>query len=180
MKKEQQTYIAIGIGVLFFLFIYFKFFLVPINNSISDKRNKIETLENDISIAKKESAGLEELKVRSVLLQQEVADLQKKLPKSKEIPGFLRIVTRNAQRFGGKLQNISQPTMVVQQEYNELKYNFSFTSSFHSLGNFFAEIGQEERLLSIRDLTLSAQAGTDKSITVSGTFSLIAFMAKSQ
>ena len=180
MKKEQQTYIAIGIGVLFFLFIYFKFFLVPINNSISDKRNKIETLENDISIAKKESAGLEELKVRSVLLQQEVADLQKKLPKSKEIPGFLRIVTRNAQRFGVKLQNISQPTMVVQQEYNELKYNFSFTSSFHSLGNFFAEIGQEERLLSIRDLTLSAQAGTDKSITVSGTFSLIAFMAKSQ
>jgi len=180
MKKEQQTYIAIGIGVLFFLFIYFKFFLVPINNSISDKRNKIETLENDISIAKKESAGLEELKVRSVLLQQEVADLQKKLPKSKEIPGFLRIVTRNAQRFGVKLQNISQPTMVVQQEYNELKYNFSFTSSFHSLGNFFAEIGQEERLLSIRDLTLSAQAGTDKSVTVSGTFSLIAFMAKSQ
>jgi len=180
MKKEQQTYIAIGIGVLFFLFIYFKFFLVPINNSISDKRNKIETLENDISIAKKESAGLEELKVRSVLLQQEVADLQKKLPKSKEIPGFLRIVTRNAQRFGVKLQNISQPTMAVQQEYNELKYNFSFTSSFHSLGNFFAEIGQEERLLSIRDLTLSAQAGTDKSITVSGTFSLIAFMAKSQ
>jgi Tfp pilus assembly protein PilO len=180
MKKEQQTYIAIGIGVLFFLFIYFKFFLVPINNSISDKRNKIETLENDISIAKKESAGLEELKVRSVLLQQEVADLQKKLPKSKEIPGFLRIVTRNAQRFGVKLQNISQPTMAVQQEYNELKYNFSFTSSFHSLGNFFAEIGQEERLLSIRDLTLSAQAGTDKSVTVSGTFSLIAFMAKSQ
>lgn len=180
MKKEQQTYIIVGVAVAMFLFVYFKVFLMPINKSINEKTQKIQELTANIETANREAAALDELKAKNEQLKLEVEDLQKQLPKSKEIPNLLRLVTKDAQRFGVKVLTLTPLPMSPQQEYDELRYTMSVNSSFHSLGHFFATIGQEERLLAVRDLSLTASPGINKSVTVSGTFLLIAYMAKNR
>jgi type IV pilus assembly protein PilO len=135
-------------------------------------------VKQTLATAKKLAAEIDFLREKSRLLELEVSDLQKRLPKSKDIPDLLRRITRNAQRFGVKIRNFQPRPAVAQTEYDELPFDLSMTSNFHSLGNFFAEIGQEERLLAVRNLSLSVQKGTDKSITVGGTFKVIAYMAK--
>jgi type IV pilus assembly protein PilO len=180
MKKDQQTYIIIGVGVAIFLFAYFKFFLMPINKKISESTKKIEELTASIESANKEAAALEELKAKNELLKLEVEELQKQLPKSKEIPGLLRTVTKDAQRFGVKVVTLAPLPVSSQSEYDELRYSMNVQSNYHSLGNFFATIGQEERLLSVRDLVLAVSQGSDKSITVAASYMLVAYMAKNK
>lgn len=176
MKKEQQIYVVIGLGLVLFVFIYFNFLLGPINKSIVTKKKKIDELNQTIASAKKLASEIDFLREKSKLLELEVDDLQKKLPRSKDIPDLLRRITRNAQKFGLKISNLTPQSIVNQSEYAELPFSVNMTSSFHYLGNFFAEIGQEERLLAVRDLNLNAQKA--ESISVNGSFTIVAYMAK--
>jgi hypothetical protein len=43
MKKEQQVYVAVGFGIIFFIFVYFKFLLGPINSSETNACNSEKT-----------------------------------------------------------------------------------------------------------------------------------------
>ncbi|MBU0951574.1 MAG: type 4a pilus biogenesis protein PilO [Elusimicrobia bacterium] len=180
MKKEQQIYISIGIGVVAFIFLYFNFLLNPVNRDISEKRRKIKETLEQVEQAKRESLQLEEFKVKSQILETEVKELQERLPKSKDIPDLIRRIAKDSEKFGIKISNFQpRPTMTgASSEYDEIPFGITYTASYHSLANFFAEIGQEKRLLATRDLSMNAQAGTDKKTTIGGTFTLIAYMAK--
>jgi len=178
MKKEQQIYVAIGLGFVFFIFVYFVFLLGSINKSISLKIKKIEEKKNLLVSIKKEAAAIDELRMKSEVLQKEVTDLQTRLPKSKDIPGLLRTLTENAQRFGIKISNIQPGQLVSQKEYDELIYTLTIASNFHNLGHFLAEMGQEKRIFSFRNLKLNVQSGTDKNITVNGTVDMVTYIGR--
>jgi type IV pilus assembly protein PilO len=180
MKKEYQIYAAVVLGFILFIFVYFTLLLSPINKSIADKKKKINELETTLATAKKLASELDYLREKSKLLEMEVSDLQKRLPKNKDIPDLLRRITRNAQKFDVGINNLQPQQVVSKAEYDELPFMMTVTSNFHSLGSFFAEIGQEERLLSVSDLTLNSAsgAGETRDTTVTGSFVMIAYMAK--
>jgi Tfp pilus assembly protein PilO len=179
MKKEQQKYIFIGVGFVIFLFIYFNFLLRPINKGITEKRKKIEELSVNLNEAKKEAAQLEVLKFKLSMLETQFKNLQARLPKGKNTPDLLRTINKDAQRWGIKILSLQPRPMMPMQaaDYDELTFSISYTGSFHSLGNFIADIGQEKRLFAVRELQMTQVSG-DKMTTVSGTFVLIAYKAK--
>jgi len=154
--------------------------LNPINKDISEKKKKIKETMEQIEQAKRESLLLEEFKVKSQILEVEVKELQEKLPKSKDIPDLIRRLSKNYDKFGIRISNFS-PTPVnttASTEYDEVPYNLNYTANYHSLAHFFTDIGQEKRILAVRDLTINAQAGSDKKTTIGGSFYLIAYMSK--
>lgn len=180
MKKEQQIYILIGVGVVIFVFFYFNFLLGPVNRSIKNKKERIKELTNTLAEAKKEIGQLEQLKIKNAILEYELQELQTLLPKEKDFPDLLRKINTVAQHHGIKIITL-QPRPIItttSQEYNEIPFGLQITGTFHNIGNFLAEIGQEKRLFAIKDLQLNQQLSSDKSITVSGNFTLIAYMAK--
>lgn len=178
MKKEQQVYIAIGLGAVAFVFFYYVLLLSPINRNISEKLKKIAEVNQTLISSKKEAAALDELRAKSQQLQLEVTELQKRLPKTEDVPVLLRVLTRDAQKFGIKISNFQPHPIVPKQDYNEISYSLNITANFHSLGNFLAELGQEERLFSARDLIINSAGGGDKSLTITGTFVLVSYIGK--
>ncbi|MFN3966621.1 MAG: type 4a pilus biogenesis protein PilO [Endomicrobiia bacterium] len=180
MKKEQQIYILIGIGVIVFVFFYFNFLLGPVNKSIKNKKEKIKELTNTIAEAKREIGQLEQLRTKVAILEYELKELQTLLPEEKDLPDLLRKINKVAQHHGIKI-TILQPRPIItttSQEYNEIPFGLQITGTFHNVGNFLAEIGQEKRLFLTRDLQLSQQLSSDKSTTVGGSLTLIAYMTK--
>lgn len=180
MKKEQQIYISIGIGIVLFVFLYFNFLLNPVNNDIEEKKKKIAETIGQVEEAKRESLQLEEFKVKSQVLEMDVKELQEKLPRTKDIPDLIRRISRDSDRFGIKIANFQpNPTNTgASSEYDEVPFNITYSANYHSLANFFAVIGQEKRILAVRDLTMNAAPGADKKTTLGGNFFLIAYMAK--
>jgi len=180
MKKEQQIYILIGALVVVFVFFYFNFLLGPVNRSIKMKKERIKELTNTIIEAKKEIGQLEQLKAKNAILEAELKELQLLLPKQKDLPDLLRKINAVAQHHGIKITSL-QPRPIVtntSQEYDEIPFGLQITGTFHNLGNFLAEIGQEKRLFAVRDLQLNQQLSSDKSTTVNGSLTLIAYMSK--
>lgn len=180
MKKEQQKYIFAGFIVVGFVFIYFNFFLGPVNRGIKQKRQKIAELTTQLQNLKREAKQLDQLKTKVAVLEYEYKELQALLPKEKDLPDLIRRLTTISQQFGIKIRNIQLRPIVttISPEYDEIPIGLSFTGTFHTLLEFLTEIGQEKRLMRAIDLQLSAQISPDKSTTVGGNFTLIAYKLK--
>jgi len=163
-----------------FVFLYFNFLLGPVNKRIKIKEGKIKELTNTIAEAKKEMGQLDQLKIKNAILEYELKELLSLLPKQKDLPDILRKINAVAQRHGIKIISL-QPRPIVtttSQEYDEIPFGLQITGTFHNVGNFLAEIGQEKRLFAVRDLQLNQQLSPDKSTTVGGSLTLIAYMTK--
>jgi len=178
VKKEQQVYIAIGFGVILGIFIYLKFLLGPVNKNITQTKDKIQQSGQTLAEAKREADNLEILQAQMKVLELEVTDLQQSLPKGKEIPDLLRRVTKIAQRFGVKINNYQLLAIKPGQDYDEFPVTLQISGNFHSIGNFLAELGQEERIFSASNLILTSQSLPKEGITVTGGITIIAYVAK--
>lgn len=181
MTKEQQKYIFIGFVIVVFIFIYFNFFLGPVNRRIREKKNRIEELTRTLSEVKREAEQLEELKTKIAVLEYEYKELQELLPKEKDIPDLIRQITTGSQRFGIKIQNITIKPVdtTVSPEYDEIPFALTILGTFHRVFEFLTQLGQGKRLMSAKDLQLSAQISPDRLTTISGNFTLIAYKLKS-
>src|SRR5258708_8396587 len=109
-------------------------------------------------------------------VQVDVAKLEKQLPKDRELPALIRVLTHRAESYGLILGTVTPGKPVSKGVYDEIPYNLSVTASFHSLGHFLTSLGKGDRLFAARNLALSPMSSkNDAAKTVNATFQLIAF-----
>lgn len=180
MTKEQQKYVFIVFAVVAFVFVYFNFFLQPVNRGIKNKNARIKELTTMLTEAKREAEQLEQLKTKIAALEYEYKELQLLLPAQKDLPDLIRRLTTLSQRFGIRIQSIETRPVVTtaSTEYDEIPFGLTITGTFHTILEFLTELGQQDRLMSARDLQLSAQVTAEKLATASGSFTMVAFKLK--
>lgn len=156
MKKEQQVLIAIGIGVIFILFLYFKFLLIPINKRISDTRDEITKKQKKLVEAKALASTLPNLKQYIEILKQYVVELEKKVPVKPDIPELIKIISKESQNYNVKVTNIIVGDMGTSaKEFNEIPFTINFNTNFHDFAQFLTNIAQGKRLFSALNVTLN-------------------------
>ena len=178
-KKTQQNLIALTIAVACIVFVYYKYLLAPLDVKYADSYQKLLATESRLAETKRRAMELPQLRAEMLQLQMAVADLEKRLPKDKEIPELLRTLTKTAQHFQLKILNISPGPVTAKANYNEVPFQITAQGTYHSLANFFAELGQRSRILSERNLTITGNPSTKESgTTVNANFTLIAYTYK--
>ena len=165
--------LAVTLGILFTFSTYF---YGPINREIAKDQATVEDLKGKLATAKARAQQLSKLQQEMANLQVDVAQLEKQLPKDRELPALIRVLTHRAESYGLVLGNLTPGKPVSKGLYDEIPYNVSVTSSFHSLGHFLTALGKGERLFAARNLALTPNSSkTDTSKTINATFQLIAF-----
>ena len=179
-KKQQQTLIAIVIGLVVMGYIYFSYLIAPLNKNLKVTREKVEKTQKELNNLKIQSRNLPKIKQELADLQQEVAQLEKLLPTDKELPGLLRSITRVAQNYGVKINNISPQGVLDQPNYSEISYRISAQANYHSLANFLAELARGKRILSFRNINYSAYSESTKGVnlTINCDFILVTYVYK--
>ena len=105
-----------------------------------------------------------------------MAQLEKQLPKDRELPALIRVLTHRAESYGITLGSLAPGKPISKGLYDEIPYNVILTTSFHSLGHFLTALGKGDRLFAARNLAFTPTSSkTDPSKTVNATFQLIAF-----
>jgi type IV pilus assembly protein PilO len=113
------------------------------------------------------------------VLQTQVSDLEKLLPKEKQIPQLLRAITKSAQQYQLKITQITPQPIVAKANYSELPFQLSVQGNFHTLALFLTDLGQGSRLMSARNVVFSQpQQAKDASVSLSATFTLVAYTFK--
>jgi type IV pilus assembly protein PilO len=180
MTKKLKQNLAAVIGMFAALvFVYFNYMLGPLEAKHKESLKKLDDMQAKLVEMKKRALELPLLQAEMVILEQEVSDLEKSLPKDKEIPDLLRIVTKTAQDFQLNITNFSPGNVVPKENYNEVQFNITLTGSYHALALFLAEMGQKPRIFSARNINFIAVPRTKEGgNTVSVTFMFIAYTFK--
>lgn len=179
LSKDQKTVlllvlVGLGGGVWFW-----KYPASQLSQELQTQRVQLAEMEGKIVVAKARAERLDVLQAEKAALEQEVKALEQRLPAAKEVPRLLRLLARDAQKHRIAMSTLSPQTVVSQQYFNEMPFNVTLTTNYHSLARFLSAVGQGERLMGMRNLTLNASsAKDDPHTTVSVTVTLVAYTFK--
>lgn len=177
MKKEQQMLVIIGVGIIFFIYSFFKFIFIPTNIKISQMKKSISEKTAKLEEARLLAENLPKLQQETKMLELEIVELEKKIPKQTDLPSLIKIISRQAQNYGIKINSlVPQVIDSSSPQYKEIPFSISFSGNFHSLGQLLTELAQGERIIASRDLSLTYS--NVKDYTVNGTCIIYAFSLK--
>ena len=92
--------------ILVILFGYSSYFYGPIHVDIAKQQTSLDDLRKKLNVAKDRAQQLNKMQQEMASLQVDVAQLEKQLPKDRELPALIRVLTHRAESFGltlGKL-----------------------------------------------------------------------------
>src|ERR1700755_3325269 len=108
--KNRNLLIAI-FGSLFvtvaILYAYSTYFYGPIHKDIVKEQADIADLKQKIVVAKDRAQQLSKMQQEMASLPIDVAQLEKQLPKDRELPALIRVLTHRAESYGIVLGNLT-------------------------------------------------------------------------
>jgi len=176
LSKQQQQYL--GAGAFLFLVaggMYVKFFWLPISQQMAELSSEIADIDTKIRKANAQASRLQKLQDELRKLNQQAAEAELRLPKTKSVPDVLIALSGLAQTNRVSIQTFSPGPLKSQQYFTELSYPMAVKGSYHNIGRFFAAIALEERIFNVKDVVYPAAAG-DGQMTV--TFVLLTYQYK--
>jgi len=176
--KNRNAALAVGCLVLFgmIVYAYWSFVYSPLQQQIVADRQTVKQLQLELAAAQARASQLGAIQAEMASLQVEVAELEKQLPKGRELPALLRLFTHRAETYGLTLTSIAPQKPISKGLYDEILYSINLSTNFHSLGRFLTAMGKGERLFATRDLALNPISNkADPSKTVNATFKLVSF-----
>ena len=179
MPIKNNTSVIAGISVVLVCVIFYSYWSLvyaPMRAAIAAERRSASELNSKLTVAKSRAGQLSRIQAEMASLQIDVAELEKLLPKSRELPSLLRVLTHRAEANGLTLNSFRPMKPVPKGLYDEVPYEISATSSVNGIGHFLTSMGKGERLFAARNLALTGTSTkTDASKTVNATFVLVAF-----
>jgi len=175
----QQNLIVLAITFVALIFVYFSYLIAPLKRRYAETTIRLANTESKLTDMRKRALELPKLQADMAFLEQEVEDLGNRLPKEKEIPSLLRTMTKTAQKYHLKITNITPQPMAAQPSYNEVPFQITLSGTYHSLAHFLAELGQESRILSEKNINFTpGSSGKENTTTINANFVLIAYTFK--
>jgi len=179
MPLQNRNLIAAAVALVIFCIASYGFWsytVVPVKREEETNEKSLSELRQKLDTAHRRAGQLNQIQLEMAGLQVDVAQLEKQLPRGRELPSLIRVLTHRAEANGVQIITFTPNKPVAKGLYDEIPYNMNIVTSFHNLGQFLTAMGKGERLFAARNLTLtSINSRTDPSKTITATFSLIAF-----
>jgi Tfp pilus assembly protein PilO len=176
LSKQQQQQAVLGVMLAAgFFYVYWNYMLKPANEKIVATEKQVADVMGKVETMKRTANRLPALQREYDNLLTEVGQTEKRLPKEKNLEEVLRIVTEQTMKLQISVISFAPGGEKPQNYYTEIPITLNIGAQFHSLGKLLTVLGQQERILSARDLRLNYSPNTKKGHTVTGTFNLMAF-----
>lgn len=175
-KEQQQKVMVVVIFAVTFFYVYFKYMLGPTQVSIAQNSAELKTVTDRVESLKQVASRLPQLKRETEELDTQVAKVEKRLPRTRNLEDIIRTVTELAKKNGVNFTIFSPQGESPKQYFTEVPFLLNITSTLHSLGKFLTVMGQQERIFCARNLTLNYSPNAKKGTTVSGSVTILAFI----
>ncbi len=146
-------------------YVYMNYLLRPTMQKISERQMKLQDLIQQIENAERQARRLPQLQAEYAQLQTQLIDMEKQLPKEKDVPGILRIVTREAtgESLGFVSLKPNDPKRDPSNFFDVLEFEVQMTGSLQNFTRFMAALGQQERIFQFERLILTTSSQTEGS-----------------
>ncbi|MDD5688038.1 MAG: type 4a pilus biogenesis protein PilO [Elusimicrobia bacterium] len=180
MKKlNNQEKAVIGVLIIAGFWVYWKYLYKPITSEITKLQEELSQKQSQLEATRQAAQELEVLQAEFKILEIEAREMEKKLPKSKELPKLIRDITRSLEKYRLSVQSFVPGKEMPKPYFSEIPITLQLTGSYHNLANFLAEIGQYERVINTYDVVLTPKVPSKESPdSMSASLKLVTYMAK--
>ena len=171
-------------GVVAILFVaglwaYWKYLYNPIKSEIARLDQDLAQKQSQLETTRQAAQELEILEAEFKIIELEALEMEKKLPKTKDLPKLIRDITKIMEKNKLSVTSFAPGRESPKTYFSEIPISLQVTGNFHNIAGFLADIGQYERVINTFDLVLTARIPTKESPdTVGAAMKLIAYMGK--
>ncbi|MDD4004271.1 MAG: type 4a pilus biogenesis protein PilO, partial [Elusimicrobiaceae bacterium] len=158
-KKAESELIKTVVAVILFTgvcgFLYFRYVWKPFSVRIEAAETKISQVDSDIALAHGTAKRLDKIteEIAKLKVQQEAAE--KRLPRSKDIPGLIKSVVEDSRRHKVFLSVIAPGPSVNKAYYTETNYELRGSAAYRDLGHFLNAISGSMRIFNVKNLSVN-------------------------
>jgi len=165
LSKVQRILIFSGVFIAIiaiFVFLLYK----PKLAQISNLNKQLETLEQKLVVAKKNSADLEKFQKKMEEAEVQFKTAMRQLPEKEEIPSLLTSISRSGQDVGLEFLLFEPKTEVRKEFYAEIPVAMQVKGGYHDLAVFFDKVARLSRIVNIKNIKMGrAKDSTDLNTT---------------
>ena len=177
-KVTNQQKVVLGVlAVIGLIFFYSKVY-APMGDKIKESQEVLQKKSAELQDTQIKAQQLDVLEEELKLLEEQLKIIEKKLPKTEEIPKFIKMITDIAAKYGMDVKTLDIPGPQASAYYVTHPYGMNLESDYHTFGHFFSEIGQLDRIFNIKDLNLTPLAGEEGEGRLNASFTIVAFTSK--
>lgn len=174
LQQKQVLIMAIVMGVvILFLFKSFAY------DTLS---SKIQSVDVKLNEAKGKLADANAIADKKEIIERELSQLQHKLvyigemlPQKKEIPKFLKTIISQSNDNSIRMITFQPSAIITREFYNEVPVTVNMRGSFNNLGQFFAKVGNLNRIVNVENVQFTASSSENARETLSSSFTLKTF-----
>ena len=164
LSKVQR--IAVWAGVLVLLigaFVYFSY--LPKFKQIDRLRNNLSKVEKELEVAKRNARQLNEYRKKMQDAEEQFKVVMRALPEKEEIPTLLTGISRAGKESGLNFILFQPKPEVAKECYAEIPVAINVTGDYHGVATFFESVAELNRIVNIRDITMSPDKDSSKLTT---------------
>ncbi len=186
--RRPTSYKATVFGAVFLAFgaLYYQFGLKSLREKLDGARaNSGQMAAQKRQLAKDEDA-FRELQTRMVSLKKMIDENQKALPTGAELPAFFDTLTRKVNEAGVEIRKWEYKSDIPVAAFVKVPVDLEVTGTFFQLKRFFAslvqrgigrpgDIVEQERIVTIENLQLTAPTVRNREIVLTARFTASTF-----
>jgi len=178
-KLSSQKMITIAILFIAGLWAYWNYLYSPISSRVSRLEQELSQKQSQLDTTRKAAQELSILMAELKSADIEANEIEKKLPKSEELPKLIRDITKTLEKNKITIQSFVPGESTGKIYFSEIPILLQVSGSYHNLANFLSDIGQYERVINTYDLVLAAKQSTKESPdSLTASLKLVVYMAK--
>jgi len=156
LSKVQRLLIFSGVFIAIvgiFVFLLYK----PKLEQISTLNKQLETLEQKLVVARKNSADLEKFQKKMQEAEVQFKTAMRQLPEKEEIPSLLTSISRSGQDVGLEFLLFEPKPEVRKEFYAEIPVAMQVKGGYHDLAIFFDKVARLSRIVNIRNIKMGRE-----------------------
>lgn len=158
-KQQQQILIIAVVFVIGGGYVYWNYMLKPTLENIRVREQKHAELVAKIESAERQARRLPALQNELAMLQLDLSSVEKQLPKDKDMPNIIRLLTREALQEDLQFSSLAPKPSSKQQYFDIIPFDLRLVGNLQSLARFLASLGQQDRIFQAQNITLTPAGG---------------------
>jgi len=155
ITKLQRILIYVGSFVILIgPFVYFSY--LPKLNKIDTLEKNLETLKNQLAMAKRQASQIETWRKKYKQAQAQFAIAKRALPQQKEIPSLITGISESGQQAGLDFLLFKPLKEKPKNFYAEIPISIKVTGGYHDVATFFDKVSRLSRLVNIDNIAIGA------------------------
>lgn len=178
-KLTNQEKGAVAILIAVGLWGYWKYLYSPLKAEIVRLEQDLSQKQAQLETTRQAAQELEVLEAEFKVIDLEAKEMEKKLPKSKDLPKLIRDITKTLEKHKITVHSFVPGKEVPKTYFSEVPITLQVSGNYHNLANFLADIGQHERVINTYDLNLTPKTASKESPeTLTAALRLVTYMGR--